>query len=478
MTGTTISSSRRGRRVASAAPTLILTLISGALAVSIASVGSRPALAQSDGRAGGGGAAPGEIGQPGPPARELTLDDVLTMARRANRSLVAERSRLDQAQATIDRAWTTLFPTLAAQGKYTRNNAGFSFAVGPGAPTLTIQPVDQLDAVFSATVPLLTPAAYPALKSVKLSAEATRENVRSAEDSVLFSVAQTFYAAEIADEVVVARKSSIAVARATFDNAKTRFSAGAVTKVDVDRAELAVLRAEQAEREAELARDQTYRSLGTLIQFEQPFRVRVAVPSGSGAASGAPEATGALASALHLRPEFRALEASAQASEAERSGQAWRWAPSLSGFANARFFNYDNFRGDSHSWAVGAQLDWVIFDAGVRDASRRLAAAQAAETAARAEVLRENIGDDLFNGRRQLETKVAARKTSEQSVELALETVELVRVQYEAGQATQIDLLTAQDNLVSAREALAQAHYDVAIADLTLRRTAGTFPGR
>ena len=75
----------------------------------------------------------------------------------------------------------------------------------------------------------------------------------------------------------------------------------------------------------------------------------------------------------------------------------------------------------------------------------------------RAEVLRENIGDDLFNGRRQLETKVAARKTSEQSVELALETVELVRVQYEAGQATQIDLLTAQDNLVSAREALAQA---------------------
>jgi outer membrane protein TolC len=53
-----------------------------------------------------------------------------------------------------------------------------------------------------------------------------------------------------------------------------------------------------------------------------------------------------------------------------------------------------------------------------------------------------------------------------------------VRTQYEAGGADQIDLLQAQDGLVAAQETLAQAHFEVALADLTLRRAAGTFPGR
>ena len=53
-----------------------------------------------------------------------------------------------------------------------------------------------------------------------------------------------------------------------------------------------------------------------------------------------------------------------------------------------------------------------------------------------------------------------------------------MRTQYEAGSVTQVDLLQAQDSLVAAQEAIAQAHYDVAIADLTLRRAVGTFPGK
>ena len=60
---------------------------------------------------------------------ELTLDEALALARKANRSLVTERARLAQAQANLDLAWTTLFPTVAAQGKYTRNNISFSFPV-------------------------------------------------------------------------------------------------------------------------------------------------------------------------------------------------------------------------------------------------------------------------------------------------------------------------------------------------------------
>ncbi len=119
----------------------------------------------------------------------------------------------------------------------------------------------------------------------------------------------------------------------------------------------------------------------------------------------------------------------------------------------------------------------MLYDGGVRDAQRHLAEAQAREAEARAEVLRDSIRDDLANNRSLLETKRHAQQAAERQVALARETLDLVRTQYEAGNSAQIDLLQAQDGLTAAKEALAQAHFQVAIADLTLRRAAGTFPG-
>jgi outer membrane protein TolC len=416
------------------------------------------------------------------PGHELSLDQALTMARKANRNLVAERARLAQAQTNIETAWAALFPTLAAQGKYTRNNIEFKFALPSDTPgsqpqVFTIQPKNQLDGVINAVAPIIAPAAYPALEAVKASVHSAEANFEASLASVLFSVAQAYYAAAISDEVVAARASSIDVAQATLNNAQTRFASGAVTKVDVDRAELALVRAQQAMREAQFGRDQAYRAVATLIQSQHDFKVQ-AVGASPPLPAVNQQDLQSLDLALHLRPEFHAITWSVASAKAERRAYAWRWAPSVSAFANARAFNYDNFAQQRHAWAVGAQLDWVLFDGGVRDAQRHLADAQAREAEARAELLRDSIRDDLKNDQGLLETKRHAQEAAERSVALAVETLDLVRTQYEAGNTAQIDLLQAQDGLTSAKEALAQAHLEVAIADLTLRRAAGTFPGK
>jgi outer membrane protein TolC len=244
-----------------------------------------------------------------------------------------------------------------------------------------------------------------------------------------------------------------------------------VTKVDVDRAELALVRSQQAELEARYGQAQAYRALATLIQLDAPFTVRVAETS---AAPGNED----LDSALHLRPELKALTFSAQSADAQRRAYGWRWAPTLSAFGKANIGNYIGFTGDKYAWSAGLQLDWTLYDGGVRDAQRHLAAAQAAEADARAAVLTDTIRDDLINGRSFLDTKHQAVQANQRAVSLAQETLDLVRSQYEAGTVTQVDLLQAQDNLVAAQEALAQSHFDVAVADLTLRRAAGTFPPR
>lgn len=436
----------------------------------------------------GEGARAQTAGQPTAPSiqdraeRELTLEDALAHARKRNRTLIADRERLAQAQTNLSQAWAALLPTINAQGRYTRNYDAFTFGtpdmtlmdgtVIPGR-TLLIQPVNQLDGIVSFTQPLIVPAAYPALSSVKKGIGAAEANFDASEATVLFAVAQAFHSAAISDEVARTRRSSIEVARATLANAKTRFAAGTVTKVDVDRAEIALLRAEQAERDALHARGQAYRAIGTLAQIDGPFRIKAADTSARQAAT---ETT--LEDALQLRPEMQALRLQFESSDSRKRAEGWRWAPAISAFGNARRFNYDNFKQDRYSWAIGAQLDWVIFDGGVRDAARRRAAAEAAEANARADALRDTIRDDLANNRSLLETKQQAMTTAARAVELARETLNLVRTQYEAGTVTQVDLLQAQDGLVVSELTLAQARYDVAIADLTLRRAAGTFPPR
>jgi outer membrane protein TolC len=405
-----------------------------------------------------------------PAKQEVTLDDALAMARKANRSLLVEQTRLAQAQTNLDLAWTALFPTVAVQGKYTRNNAEFKFQIDP-VHSVTVQPKNQLDGSVSFTVPLLVPSAYAAVQAATSSTQAAESQFAAVRTTILLGVAQAFFAAAITEEVMAARQSNIEVARATLHDAEIRYQSGSVTRVDVDRAELAVVRAEQEAREARFAQGQAYRALATLIQSKGPLKVRTA------AAATAADTSFDLESALRLRPEFRALELGAQSAAAQARAYAWRWAPSLSAFGSLRAFNYDNFAREQHAWAIGAQLEWVLYDGGVRDVQRRLAKAQAEEAAAQGAVLRDAIGDDLANGRSLLETKRHAQAAAERSVALAQETLDLVRTQYAAGNAAQLDLLQAQDGLVAAKEALAQAHFQVAIADLTLRRAAGTFPG-
>jgi outer membrane protein TolC len=422
--------------------------------------------------------------------RELTLEQALEMGKKRNKSMVVEQARLAQVQTTLSSAWSMLLPTIAAQGRYTRNYASAQFpgsvifddmgnaikdpmtGLAVKSPSLLLQPVNQLDAVVSFNAPLIVPAAYPGLKSVKANIESAEANYDLSETNVLYAVAQAFYAAAVSDEVVTARRSNIQVARATLDNAKTRLAAGTVTKVDVDRAELALLRSEQADREAVQGRQQAYIGLATLIQLDGPFHVKApeALPS--------LPAEQPLDNVLQLRPEFHALELSARAADLQAKTDAWKWSPSISGFGNARRFNYQNFNRDDYSWAVGLQLDWVIYDGGNRDAQRHLANAQMDEALARVEVLKDSVRADLINQRSLVDTKRQGVFAALRAVELAKETIDLVRTQYEAGTVTQVDLLQAQDGLVGAQEALAQARFDLAVADLTLRRTAGTFPPR
>jgi outer membrane protein len=148
----------------------------------------------------------------------------------------------------------------------------------------------------------------------------------------------------------------------------------------------------------------------------------------------------------------------------------------VSGFGRFAAGNYTGFSGKEYSVAVGVEADWLLYDAGQRDAARHTAEAQQRQAELQLAQLHDTINDDIDKASRELKTKRDALRTAEKAVALSQETLGLVRAQHDAGTATQLDLLTAQDNLAGAEAAVAQARFDLALGQLQLERNAGTFP--
>lgn len=443
--------------------------------------------------------------------RSITLDDALGLARAHNRDLRAARERIAIANAGVDQARAALLPTAAAQGRYTHNykevdfnvadllapvfglgdaiqatsnNAAENAAIAEvvrqsraglaSQPPVVISKQEELDGVVSATVPLIVPSSYFSLSAAHQNLNASQANYEVNEAGILVAVAQSYFAAAGTDELVGARQNAVKVATETFDVAKARVAAELANQVESTRAETALIRAQQDLAEAENTRAAAYRSLATLIGTREPLTVHAVdtIPAEPGAYDAL------LGEARSHRPELAAERATIAAAEADARASAWRWSPGLTGFANLRGQNYTGFSGDKYSWAVGLQIDWVLFDGGIRDAQRHVADAQRRQAESRLELLADTVSDEVANARGSLSTKRKGVAAAVRAVELARETLRLIRAQYDAGTSKQLDVLQAQDVLVGAEVALAQSHFDVAFADLQLRRASGEFPGR
>lgn len=342
--------------------------------------------------------------------------------------------------------------------------------LGDANPNIVIQPRLQLDAMIIANVPVLIPAAYPALQGAKRGYRAQEKQFEATTAQILQSVATAFFAAAGAEELVAARTNTINVAQKTVENAKARLAAGVVNKVEVTRAELALIQAQQRLREVQDSRAAAYRMLATMLNLQTGSFTVVAPPENN--PELAPE-NDLLEQATKARPELASASLSIEAAASQITSSWLRYSPNLSLFGTARFTNATGFAGRHDSFAFGAQLDWQLFDGFGRDAVRHQAEAQRTDAQLRLAQLRDSIADEVINARRTVLTKRQGLQTAQRALQMAQETLNLVRLQYEAGTATQLDLLTAQDQMDMAAVGLAQARFDLSLAFIQMRRLVG-----
>lgn len=170
------------------------------------------------------------------------------------------------------------------------------------------------------------------------------------------------------------------------------------------------------------ARDQAYRALATVLDLREGFTV--APPADPRETRTLP--ADAREQALRSRPGER-VSLQLEAADAQIDAALWRWAPTISAFGNARVLTYKGLLGRPVLvGVVGAQLDWTIYDAGLRDAQRHQLAAQRSELDLRLAALHDTVSDDIANAAGAVETPRRALETAKRSVELSTETLALV----------------------------------------------------
>lgn len=404
--------------------------------------------------------------------RRLELAEALELARRSNRDLQVAQARLREVQADVERALSGLLPRVSAQGKYTFNYPEVAVTFAASATTtssVTLVPQNQVDGSLVASVPLLALPTYAALQGARLTYQAQQRQREVTEAQLLRTVVGAFVTAAAAEGILRARSHAIEVTGETLSTARARHQQGVGSRLQVSRAELAALQARQRLREARDARGAAHRALADLLLLRTPFEV-APPPALALDARGEDQL---VAEALQRRAEIPALQAQIQAAEVQLRAARWRWAPTVSATGGLRVTNASGFAAQVFYATAGLQLDWQLFDGLERDALAHAAEAQLTAARHKLQQLRERIATSVRDAREQLQSKQEGLEVAVQSQRLAQESLAQVRSQQDAGSANQLDLLTAQDQLVSAEVAIEQARLDLCLQSLHLRYLTG-----
>lgn len=423
----------------------------------------------------GPGLAPGSSGaSTGSPPPALTLDDALAELDRQSLTLAQARSRADEAGGVTRQAAAPLLPTLSAQGSYTRNSdeARITPPAAPGtaARSVFIQPLESLTGTLAARVPLIVPNTWFDLAQARGAERAADAGARAVRLQVRTGFGQAAHGARAAEETVVAAEQAVESARELARSADRRVAAGTAAPLDALRA-----RTEEVRRESELARvraelERARLALGILLGRDRP--VRIELPEGAiGPTDG--DAGALVDEALAHRPELQAQGAQVDAAEAGIRSAWARLAPQLSASGSVFASDVPYPTGQKDGWRVSLDLGWSLYDGGQRYGRRRQAEAAAAGARAAAEAARLAVVQEVLDGARDLEVARERLRLAETQRRLAADASASARRSYDAGVASSLDVIDANDRLYQADTGLAEARARLAQSRLALDRALG-----
>jgi len=386
----------------------------------------------------------------------LTLAESMRLAALSNESIALEGERYLQAIIARRRAVAAFLPTISL------------------APSYRIDSIDgEIDDAFdvpvNASISTSFVSDYHALDAAGAEIGARRALLFAAQDTLLLDVARTHYEVIRAERAVDVLETSLAVQNERVADARARLEVGLVRPLDLS---LSEAQTAQTAADLEVARNRVLVGRAVLAYLTAaPIGGRPLVDSLEQPAA-LPSLESWIADAERGRPELLAASRTIDTAERRVQSAYGQYYPTVS----------LDIQGFLHRDTVPTDLDWLgvirvtvpLFSAGlieadVRDALSFARQAKLFESLTRRATVRDiTTALDSYGSAAQRATHLAVQ------VRASRDALEQSEGLYQVGLATNLERLTAQDQLQSAELQLVSAELESKVSYLDLLRTSGS----
>lgn len=404
------------------------------------------------------------------PTRITLLDAIrLGRSRGVTETLAQLNARIADARNGERRA--ELLPNIAGSAAVSRRRLNFDEFGFPGVSGLG-DPFDLLAFQLRGSQTIFDAAALARLHAGRDTAAAASLDARAVGEMTGAAAGLLYLRVLAAEETVRAREADSAVAASLFDQARQLVSSGVSPSIDATRSEVGVATVRTQLEVARNARDRARLDLLRALDAPADSPIELTDSLTGGDITVPTAAAEAVAFARSHRLELAAEHARSQAAERNLRAIHLEALPSLA------LSGYYQETGQKFSTLAGTYLIQLGLDVPIFDGLRRGSRASEQSMRVQAQELRErDLGNaietevrqallDLASARQQVELAGTRVRLAEQELAQALE-------RFRAGVAGTVETTTAQSSVISARDALIQAHAAYGTARVALYRALG-----
>jgi outer membrane protein TolC len=309
------------------------------------------------------------------------------------------------------------------------------------------------------------------LRRTQAAEAAARARMEIAARGLVVTVAQNFFGLAVAQRKYATAQTAFAEAERFLKIGQNLESGGEVAHSDTIKAQIQFNDRQRGLQDASLAMENARLALAVLLfpSLEQNF----AVADDLELAIALPSFLEAQALAAKSNPELVAAKATLAAADAEVWAARSAHFPTLAvdywyGIDSDHFAIRNPDRTRNLGYAAAASLEIPIWNWGATQSKVKQAALNRDRTKVELSFTQRQFAANLQSFYREAATSRAQLGLLQQSFELASESLRLTTLRYQAGEATVLEVVDAQNTLTQTHDAYddAQARYRVAVAEL------------
>jgi len=404
-----------------------------------------------------------------------TLDELINFA--LSNKIEVKQAKIDQeiAEREIASALSGWFPQINANGNLSH------FIQLPTAyingQNIAMGQKNTSSLTFQADQAIINPGLFQASKAAQFIRQQNTLNLENTKINTVVDVSKAYYDILTSEEQINIINENIARIQRQYTDANARYETGLVDKIDYKRAQISLNNANAQLKSSLEIRKYKYDYLKTLLGLNPSDGLNLSFV-GQDMEANVLLDTSELVQIAN-RVEYRQLKNLQDIQKLNTQYQKWNYLPRLSAFANYGL-NYRNnafadlYGNNFPQSSVGLTLSIPIFQGTKRVQEIRKSELQETRLEMDLENLENQIGAQYSAAMASYRANTIEWRNAKDNMDLSEEVYNTIKLQYDAGLKTYLELMTAETDLKTSQLNYLNSLYAVLASKLDIQKALGT----